>query len=89
MDYQNPSDLIGDFNGGGVLIFIREDIPSKLLNKHSFPEGIEGLSIEVNFRKQSGFCLAPITLLVKKMISILIVLGVPLMHIVVYMTKFF
>ena len=38
-------------NGGGVLIFIREDIPCKLLNKHSSPEGIEGLFIEVNFRK--------------------------------------
>ena len=39
------------------IIFIREDIPSKLLNKHSFPEGIEGLFIEVNFRKSKWLLL--------------------------------
>ena len=34
--------------GGGVLIYVREDIPSKLLNKHVFPNDIEGLFIEIN-----------------------------------------
>ena len=37
--------------GGGVLIYVREDIPSKLLNKYAFPNDIEGLFIEVNLRK--------------------------------------
>ena len=38
-------------NGGGVLIYVREDIPCKQLNRHSFSEGIEGIFVELNFRK--------------------------------------
>ena len=37
--------------GGGILIYIREDIPSKKLTKHTFPSDIEGLFIEINLRK--------------------------------------
>ena len=33
------------------MIYVREDIPSKLLNKHTFTEAIEGLFVEVNLRK--------------------------------------
>ena len=35
--------------GGGILIYVREDIPYKLLN--NFPDDIEGLFVELNFRK--------------------------------------
>ena len=38
-------------NRGGVMIYIRDDIPSRLLLKHVFPSDIEGLYIELNFRK--------------------------------------
>ena len=38
-------------NGGGILFYIREDIPSKLLNDHNFPDGVEVLFLEVNLRK--------------------------------------
>ena len=38
-------------NGGGIMIYIRDDIPSKLLTKHVFPDNIEGLFVELNFRK--------------------------------------
>ena len=33
--------------GGGVMIYIRDDIPSRLLPKHVFPSDIEGLFIEL------------------------------------------
>ena len=33
------------------MIFVREDIPSKKLIKHTFPDDIEGLFIEINLRK--------------------------------------
>ena len=33
-------------SGGGVIIYARDDIPSKLLAKH-----IEGLFVELSFRK--------------------------------------
>ena len=29
-------------NGGGVMIFVKEDIPSKFLTKHNFPSDVEG-----------------------------------------------
>ena len=37
--------------GGGILIYVREDIPCKLLNNHNFPDDIKGLFIELNFRQ--------------------------------------
>ena len=38
-------------NGRGVIIYIREDIPSKELNKQKFTKKLEGLFIEINLRK--------------------------------------
>ena len=38
-------------DGGGILIYIRSDIPCRQLNKHEFPDSIEGLFVEINFRK--------------------------------------
>ena len=37
--------------GGGVLIYVREDIPCKQLTKHKLPDDIEGIFIEINLRK--------------------------------------
>ena len=38
-------------NGGGVIIFVREDISRKILTKHVLPTDIEALFLELNFRK--------------------------------------
>ena len=38
-------------NGGGIMIYIRDDIPSILLTKHVSPDDVEGLFVELNFRK--------------------------------------
>ena len=38
-------------NGGGLLVYVRSDIPCKQLSHHNFSEGIEGIFFEVNFRK--------------------------------------
>ena len=46
-----PYRLDRNCNGGGVMIFVKEDIPSKLLTKHNFPSHVEGLFVELNFRK--------------------------------------
>ena len=37
--------------GVGTLIYVREDIPCKLLDRHIFRDDIEGLFVELNFRK--------------------------------------
>ena len=40
--------------GGGLLLYIRDDIPTKFL-KHDFGTNIENLSIEINLRKRKKF----------------------------------
>ena len=42
-------------NGGGIMIYIRDDIPSKLLTKHVFPDDIEDLFVALHFRKSKWF----------------------------------
>ena len=37
--------------GGGIVTYIREDIPSKLLTSFTIPDDIEGTFIELNLRK--------------------------------------
>ena len=43
--YSAPFGPDRDGNGGGILLFIREDIPSKLLPVNN---GIEGFFVEIN-----------------------------------------
>ena len=49
--FAEPFRLDRNRNGGGVMIYIQDDIPSRLLLKHGFTGDIEGLYIELNFRK--------------------------------------
>ena len=49
--FSTPYRLDRNRDGGGVLIYVREDIPSKQLTKHTFSKNVEGLFIEINLRK--------------------------------------
>ena len=40
--------------GGGLLLYISDDIPTKLLN-HDFRTDIENLLVEINLRKRKWF----------------------------------
>ena len=40
--------------GGGLLLFVREDVPSRILNPKSKTD-IETLSVEINLRKRKWF----------------------------------
>ena len=44
-------------NGGGLLIYVRSDIPCKQLKNHEFSDNIEGIFIEINFRKSKWLLL--------------------------------
>ena len=48
--YSEPYRLDRNRNGG-VMIYVREDIPSKRLTKHNFSKPIEGIFVEINLRK--------------------------------------
>ena len=50
-----PYRLDRNRNCGGVMIFVKKDIPSELLMKHNFPSDVEDLFVELNFRKSNGF----------------------------------
>ena len=49
--FSTPYRLDRNQNGGGIIIYVREDITSKMLTKHKFPDDIEALFIETRFRK--------------------------------------
>ena len=39
-------------NGGGLMLYIREDIPSRLLTEYKPPENVECLFVEINIRRK-------------------------------------
>ena len=39
-----------DKNGGGIMLYIREDIPAKLVSSANLP--VESFNVEIDFRKQ-------------------------------------
>ena len=49
--FRQPYRLDRNKHGGGVMIFVSEDITSKLVSKHTLPNDIEGMFIEINLRK--------------------------------------
>ena len=56
--FSEPYRFDGNSSGGGILLYICEDIPSKLiLTKMT----IEGLFVKINLRKKGGFFAAHIT----------------------------
>ena len=58
--YSTSYHLHRNSNGGGNLLYVREDIPSKML-KADLQVTFEGFFIKINLRKESGFLVAPIT----------------------------
>ena len=60
--YTNPYRLDRTANGGGILLYIREDIPSTLVNFPGATGDIENLFVEINLRKKKwllGCCYNP------------------------------
>ena len=49
--FSKPYRLDRNAQGGGIIVYIRENIPSKQLKKHQFTKNMETLFIELNFRK--------------------------------------
>ena len=49
--FRKPFRFNRNSDGGGILIYVRSDIPCKQLSNHTFPSEIEGIFLEINFRK--------------------------------------
>ena len=51
LDFSTPFRTDRNQYGGGLLVFVREDIPAKHLSSENTP--IEGIYVELNFRKKN------------------------------------
>ena len=49
--YKKPFRLDRNTYGGGVMIYVREDIPCDILSKHNIPTDVEAIFVEINLRK--------------------------------------
>ena len=59
------------------MVYIRDTIPSKILEKHSCPNNFKSLFIELNFKNASGYHVECIIPHLKMMDIILIILIKP------------
>ena len=50
--YSTPFRLDRDKNGGGLMLYIREDIPAQQLKQKSLSQNFENLSVELNLRNK-------------------------------------
>ena len=50
--FRKPYRLDRCSKGGGLMLYIREDIPSRLLTEYKLPENVECLFVEINVRKK-------------------------------------
>ena len=74
-----PYRLDKNHTGGGVMIFVKEDILSKLLTKYNFPIDVEGLFVELNFRKSKWLLCGTYHPPAHKMISIFLIVLIKLL----------
>ena len=63
--YSTPCGLDRTLHGGGILLYIREDISSNILKFEPAQSNFEGFFVEINLGRKSGFFLAHITQLGK------------------------
>ena len=50
--YSKPFRRDRNSNDGGILMYVRDDIPCKEIKTHKLPDDIEGMFIEINLRKK-------------------------------------
>ena len=50
--FATPFRLDRNAHGGGILVYVRSDIPSRQVKSYKFSEGIECINFEINLRKK-------------------------------------
>ena len=56
--YSKPYRLDCSLNGGGILLYVRDDIPSRLLTDYKIKNNVELFFVEVNIRKKKKWLLS-------------------------------
>ena len=54
--YSKPFRLDRNQNGGGLLLYVREDIPCKILKEYTPEEPIENFFVEIKLNRGNGSC---------------------------------
>ena len=57
-EFATPFRLDRNANGGGLLVYVRSDIPSHRLHSFKFSDGIECISFAINLRKKKWVLLS-------------------------------
>ena len=55
--YKTPYRLDVSYNSGGILVYVKENLPSRILKEFSLPQDIQAITIEINFRKSKWLLL--------------------------------
>ena len=63
--FENPIRLDRSFSGGGIMLYIREGIPFKLLKSSGLSANTEAFLVEVKINKKNGFFVV-VTILTKR-----------------------
>ena len=87
--FGKPFRLDRNAYGGDFLIYVRSVIPCKQPNKHEFSDNIEGIFVEINFRKSKWHLLGTYHPPSQNKKIILEILGGLLIFIPKIMTKLF
>ena len=58
LGYKKPYRKDRNIHGGGILVYVRDDIPCKELNHFDIGGNTEGIFVELNFRKSKWLLLA-------------------------------
>ena len=53
--FENPTHLDRSSSGGGIMLYIREEIPFKLLKNNALSDSAEVFLVEVKINKKIGF----------------------------------
>ena len=56
--YSNPFRRARDVHGGGLLLYVRDDIPCKEIKAHNFPNDMECILIEIKLRNKKYILVA-------------------------------
>ena len=71
--FSTPYRLHKNRNGGGIIIYIREYIPSKIVTKHCFPKDIDHCSLNYTSENVNGCYVGFIICRLKKINTFLII----------------
>ena len=86
--FSEPYRLGRNKNGGGIMIFIRDTVSSKILEKQIFPNDVESIFVELNLENANGY-FGEHTVHHLRVMNIFLITLIRLLILIVSMIKFY